>query len=137
MARVLAIDYGLKRCGIAVTDPLCIIANALETIETKSIFEFLKNYFVKEEVTVIVVGFPYNHGHQQNSIAKDINQFIKKMETDFPDKRITKIDERYTSAMATKAIQQSGKNRKEKHDKSLIDKISATIILQSWMEMNG
>ncbi|MFN8437509.1 MAG: Holliday junction resolvase RuvX [Cytophagales bacterium] len=134
MPRILAIDYGLKRTGLAVTDPLQIIATALETVETRNLFNFLKEYIAKENVETIVMGFPKNLDNTDTHTTQVVKQ--KKVEIGklFPDIKIVFEDERFTSKMAQATILQSGINKKGRKDKGLVDKVSATIILQSYME---
>ncbi len=137
MARVLAFDFGLRRVGVAVTDPLQIIANTLETTPAKDIFTFIKAYCLTEDVEAFVVGYPYSHGHSQNEITKHIDAFIAKLNEFYPDKKVHKIDESYTSRIASQTLLMSGVNKKERRKKGNIDAISANIILQSYLEMNG
>ena len=132
----MAIDFGTKRVGIAVTDPLKMIANGLETVDAKSIIAFLEDYFKKEEVECVVVGNPGSSGRggQMTKFADDFCEKIKKI---FPYMKIDRIDEFYTSKLATRIIIQSGINKTARRDKSLVDKISATIILQNYLELNS
>lgn len=133
----MAFDFGEKRVGVAVTDPLKIIANSLETIDTAKIYDFIKGYLLENEVERFIVGFPYNFGHnQQNPIIEKIHVFINKLNQLFPNIPIEKIDERFTSKMAAQAMLMGGMNKKDRQNKRNLDKISATIILQSYMEMN-
>lgn len=134
MPRILAIDYGTKRCGIAVTDPLQIIANGLTTVGTREIFSFLEIYFAKEEVETIVVGEPKRMSGEATDATVHINTFVKQLGQKFPAKKIERVDERFTSKMAFKTMIDSGLKKKDRRDKGLIDEISATIILQSYME---
>jgi putative Holliday junction resolvase len=135
MSRILAFDFGLKRVGIAVTDPLQLIANTLETVPTSEIFAFIKSYCTKEEVEIFVVGYPYSHGHSENEIAKHIDSFILKLSQLYPDKKVQKIDESFTSRMAQQTLLMSGVKKKERRKKGNIDAISANIILQTYLEM--
>ncbi len=137
MARVLAFDFGLKRIGVAVTDPLQIIANTLGTIPAKDIFTFIKTYCSKENVEAFVVGYPFTHGHSENEIAKHIDVFISKLNESYPDKKVHKIDESYTSQIASQTLMMSGVNKRERRKKGNVDAISANIILQSYLEMYG
>jgi len=137
MARVLAFDFGLKRIGIAVTDPLQIIANSLETLPRKEIFNFIKKYCAAEDVEAFVVGYPFSHGHSENEITRHIDGFILKLNELYPDKRVHKIDESFTSKIASRTLFMSGVNKKERQNKKNIDAISANIILQSYLEMRG
>ncbi len=135
MARILAIDYGKKRTGIAVTDPLQIIASGLTTVETTKLFEFLKDYFKKEEVETIVIGFPFQHENTRVAHSVPlIEAFIKRFKKVFPEIPIVKEDEHFTSNMATQAMIDGGVKKMKRRDKALVDKISAAIILQSYME---
>jgi putative Holliday junction resolvase len=135
MARILAFDYGLKRVGIAVTDPLQMIANSLEPVPNKEVMPFVKNYCLKEDVEAFVVGYPYAHGHSENEIARHIDTFIIELNKLFPGKRVHKIDESFTSKIAAQTLLMSGVNKKERRNKGNIDTISANIILQSFLEM--
>lgn len=134
MPRILAIDYGTKRCGIAVTDPLQIIANGLTTVNRHEIFTFLENYFSREEVETIVVGEPKKLSGEATDATAHVNAFVKQLSQKFPGKKIERIDERFTSKMAFQTMIDSGLKKKDRRDKGLIDEISATIILQSYME---
>ena len=134
MAQILAIDYGKVRCGIAVTDDSQIIASALETVESSQLMSFLKKYFQENKVEEIVVGLPTDLKGQLSEIEKEIQSFIKIFEIEFPKIKVNRLDERFTSKMASYFISQSGKNKKQRQEKGLIDKISATIILQNFLE---
>lgn len=136
MGRVLAFDYGRKRVGVAVTDPLKIIANTLETIPNKAIFDFIKKYCSTEDVECFVVGFPYSHGHNENPVAADIERFITKLKELYPSKPVHKIDESFTSKIASQTLLLSGVNRKERQNKGNVDAISANLILQTYMELH-
>jgi putative Holliday junction resolvase len=136
MGRVLAFDYGRKRVGVAVTDPLKIIANTLETIPNKAIFDFIKKYCATEEVECFVVGFPYAHGHNENPIAADIDRFIAKLKKLYPLKAVHKIDESFTSKIASQTLLLSGVNKKERQNKGNVDAISANLILQTYLELH-
>ncbi len=133
LARILAIDYGEKRTGIAVTDELQIIASGLTTIETKNIFSFLTEYLKKEKVELFIVGEP----KQMNNAASESEQFIKpfvaKLSLTFPKIPIKRIDERFTSKMAFQSMIDSGLKKKQRQNKALIDEISATLILQTYL----
>ena len=135
MARILAIDYGKKRTGIAVTDPLQIIASGLTTVETINNLVFLKNYIKKEEVETIVVGYPFK---MENTKTADslplIDGFIKKLKKSFPNIPIVKEDEHFTSKMAVQAMIEGGVKKMKRRDKALVDKISASLILKSYLE---
>lgn len=134
MSRILAFDYGLKRVGVAATDPLQIIANGVDTIPTHQIFDFLKTYCLNEDVELFVVGYPFSHGHRENDIAKHIDKFIARLTTLYPAKQIVKVDETFTSKMAKQTLLMSGVNKKQRRLKENVDVISATIILQSYLE---
>ncbi len=137
MARILSIDYGKKRTGIAVTDPLQIIASGLTTVETPKLFDFLKDYFQKEEVELVVVGYPFlmENSRLAHSVPL-IDDFIKKFKKTFPEMPIEKEDEHFTSKMATRLMIDGGVKKMKRQDKALVDKISAAIILQSYLENN-
>jgi conserved hypothetical protein TIGR00250 len=130
----MAIDYGKKRCGIAVTDDMQIIASGLETIETSDIFEFLKKYFVENQVDSIVVGLPTDLKGNLSEVETEILKFLERFKSEFPEVEIDRFDERFTSKMASFFISQSGKSKKKREEKGLIDKVSATIILQNFLE---
>ena len=135
MARILAIDYGKKRTGIAVTDPLQIIASGLTTVETPKLFDFLKDYFQKEEVETVVVGYPFQMENSRTAHSVPlIDSFIKRFQKNFPHIPVEKEDEHFTSKMATQAMIDGGVKKMKRRDKALVDKISAAIILQSYME---
>jgi putative Holliday junction resolvase len=136
MGRWLALDVGAKRTGIAVTDPLRIIATSLNTISTSELIPFLKEYFQREEVELLVVGEPKQLDNTASQSAGLINAEIEKLKKAFPLLPIHRVDERFTSKMASQAIAQSGMNKKNRQSKELIDAVSATIILQSYMSMN-
>jgi putative Holliday junction resolvase len=136
MGRWLALDVGAKRTGIAVTDPMRIIATALNTIPTQELVSFLKDYFQKEEVELLIVGEPKQMDNTPSQSAALINKEIDKIKVAFPNINIKRIDERFTSKMASQVIAQSGMNKKNRQSKELIDTVSATIILQSYMSMN-
>lgn len=134
MGRILAIDYGTKRTGLAVTDPLRIIPGALDTVPTHTLTDFLSDYFKKEQVDVIVVGYAKNMDNTDSASMKQIHPFVKRIQKLFPDKQIVMHDERFTSVLAHKAILDSGIGKMARRDKPLVDRISATIILQSYMD---
>lgn len=134
MSRILAIDFGMKRTGIAVTDELQIIATALETVETKKLLDFLKKYISENHVQEIVVGLPMRMHGEVGELEIEIQKFISKFQKNHPDLPVFRQDESFTSKMAAQAIFESGVKKKKRQDKSLIDKVSATIILQSYME---
>lgn len=134
MARVLAIDYGAKRTGIAVTDPLCIIANGLNTVPTHKLMDFLKDYFLKEEVSEVVIGMPKNTDGSPTDATPLVETAIKRFRKFFPEKKLFLHDERFTSKMALDAMIAGGSKKKDRRNKETIDKVSATIILQSYLE---
>ena len=133
MGRILAIDYGLKRTGLAVTDPLKIIATGLETIETTSLIAFLKSYFQKENVEEVVIGMPKRLNNEDSEIAPQVRKFVELFKTTFLNKPIFLADERYTSSMAHAAMLEGGMKRKDRRVKGNVDRISATLILQNYM----
>ena len=130
----MAIDYGLKRTGLAVTDSLRIIATPLETVLTKDLIEFLTRYLQKESVDEFVVGMPKNLKSEDSEIAPAVRAFISVLAKTFPDKRIHEADERFTSSMAMKAMIEGGMKKKDRQVKVNVDRISATIILQSFLD---
>ena len=134
MGRILALDYGMKRVGVAVTDELKIIAGSLETVSTKDIMTFLKDYTSKETVETIVVGEPKQMDYTDSQSAGMIEEFIKKLKIALPDIPVARADERFTSKMASQVISRSGLKKKDRQNKGLIDSISATLILQTYME---
>jgi len=134
MARILAFDYGTKRIGIAVTDPLQIIATGLDTIHPKDIMSFLKKYLEQEKVELFVVGEPKQMDGSQSQSEVQIKTFIKHLNKEFPEIPIERMDERFTSKMASASIAQSGLKKSDRENKGRIDTVSATIILQSYLE---
>jgi putative Holliday junction resolvase len=134
VARVLAIDYGRKKVGLAVTDPLQIIANGLETVPTHTLLDYLKKYIQKEDVETIVVGHPKQMDNTDSESMTYIKPFLKKLKKLFPDMNIEMMDERFTSKIAFQTMIDGGLKKKARQNKELVDTISATIILQSWME---
>ena len=134
MGRILAIDYGQKRVGIAVTDELKIIANGLTTVSSGEILEFLKTYLSKETVELFLVGEPKQMDSTPSESSKFIEPFVKKLAQTFPDIPIKRVDERFTSKMAFQSMIDRGLKKKDRQNKAMIDKISATIMLQSYLE---
>ena len=135
MARILSIDYGRKRTGLAVTDPLQIIANGLTTVATSDLERFLLDYVKKEEVERIVIGLPKQMNGEMSESWKYIEPFINRLKKVLPDLPIELVDERFTSVLAHQAILQSGVGKqRRREDKGMVDEISATIILQSYLE---
>lgn len=135
MGRILALDYGKKRIGIAVTDPLKITANGIDTVTVSNIREFITAYLCKETVETLVVGLPKQNNFEASESEKYIRPFIRWFSRTYPDIRIERVDERFTSQLARKALIDGGKKKIARRDKSLVDKISAVIILQSYMEI--
>lgn len=133
MGRLVAIDYGTKRVGLATTDPLKIIASPLDTIHSKDVISYLKAYDNKEVIEAFVVGMPKNLNNQDTNATQFVRQFVKLLEKNFPDKVVHLIDERFTSKMALQAMIAGGTKKKDRAKKENIDKISATIILQSYL----
>jgi putative Holliday junction resolvase len=134
MGRILAIDYGTKRIGLAVTDPLQIFASPLNTVSPKDFDSFIEDYVKKEEVDAFVIGYPVQMNNQPSESVKYINPFVKKLKKKFPEKHIYLVDERFTSQMAFRTMQDGGVKKKDRQDKSMIDKISASIFLQSFLD---
>ena len=134
MGRILAIDYGQKRVGLAVTDTLKIIATNLTTVHSSEIFDFLKSYFQKEEVELIVVGLAKKLDNTESSSMQFIKPFAEKLKTTFPLIPVDMYDERFTSKMAFQAMIDGGLGKKDRKNKALIDSVSATILLQNYLE---
>ncbi|HVT87132.1 MAG TPA: Holliday junction resolvase RuvX [Chitinophagaceae bacterium] len=134
MGRILSIDYGLKRTGIAVTDPLKIIATGLTTVDTKELLSFLKNYFAKEEVELILIGEPKNLNDTDTHATPLVEKFVKELQKNFPAIPVKKVDERFTSKMASRAMLDMGLKKKQRQDKRLLDEIAATILLQEYLQ---
>ena len=133
MARILSIDYGKKRTGLAVTDPLQIIASGLATVSTCELFDYLKQYVAKEQVERIVIGEPKQPNGQPSENLQRVQQFVKRWRKAMPDIPIEYYDERFTSVLAHQAMIDGGLKKKARQDKALVDEISATIILQDYM----
>ncbi|HOK35941.1 MAG TPA: Holliday junction resolvase RuvX [Paludibacteraceae bacterium] len=134
MGRILALDYGRKRVGIAITDPLQISANALETVHVHEIIPFLEKFLAKENVEKILIGYPLQMNGQESESMKYIKPFVASLQKKFPDIELIYVDERFTSTLAHKAMLKGGLKKKDRQNKALVDKISATIILQSYLE---
>lgn len=134
MGRILAIDYGTKRTGIAVTDTLRIIATPLETVPSNDLLNFLKVYLQKETVDEFVVGMPKTLKNEDSEIAPLVRKFVEELKKTFPDKPVHLADERFTSSMAMRAMIDGGMKKKDRQVKGNVDKISATIILQSFLD---
>lgn len=137
MGRILAVDYGLKRTGLAVTDPLRIIATALDTVPTSDLLKYLTTYLQKENVDEFVVGMPKTLMNEDSEIAPQVRAFIEVLKKTFPDKPIHLADERFTSRMAMRTMIDGGMKKKDRQVKANVDKISATIILQSFIGANS
>ena len=137
MGRILAIDYGKKRTGLAVSDPLKIIAGALDTVDTARLMDWLKDYLRREDVEQFVVGLPKQTNGLDSENLPRVRTFVSQLEQAFPGVPVVWWDERYTSVMAHQTMIESGISRKARRDKALVDRIAATIILQSYMESKG
>lgn len=134
MSRILAIDYGKKRTGIAVTDPMQIIANGLTTVPTHTLMDFLMNYVQKEQVERIIIGHPKQMNNEDSENMKNIVPFMNQLKKKMPQMPVELVDERFTSVLAHQAMLIGGLKKKDRQNKALVDEISATIILQSYME---
>ena len=134
MGRILSIDYGVRRTGLAVTDPLQIIAGGLTTVETSRLLPWLKEYLSREQVERFVVGLPRQTNGQDSQNLPHVTAFVKQLKAAFPTVPVEMWDERYTSVMAHRTMLESGIGKKARRNKALVDEISATIILQGWME---
>ncbi|WP_267404274.1 MULTISPECIES: Holliday junction resolvase RuvX [unclassified Chryseobacterium] len=134
MGQILAIDYGKARCGIAATDDMQIIASGLDTVQTPLLVDFLKKYFGENKVDEVVIGLPVDLKGNISEVETDILKFIEIFQKEFPTVKVNRLDERFTSKMASFFISQSGKSKKQRQEKGLIDKVSATIILQNFLE---
>ena len=137
MPRILAIDYGTKRVGLAVTDPLKLIANTLTTVHAKDVIQYLKDYFVKEEVECFVVGKPMRLDGTDSQSAVHVEKFVHLLGKHFPTIPVNMIDERFTSAIAKRSMLEMGLKKKDRANKSTVDQISAVLILQTFMQMQG
>ena len=134
MGRILAIDYGRKRCGIAVTDPLKIIANGLETVATHKLMDFLKDYMNREQVDLIVIGLPTQLNGEPSESMKYITPFINRLKKVMPDMPIEMVDERFTSTIAHQAMIDGGMKKSDRRDKARVDTIAASIILNDYLQ---
>lgn len=134
MARILSIDYGKKRIGLAVTDPEQIIASRLTTVPTHTIWDYLKDYFEKEDVETVVIGYPRQMNNEASESIRFINPFLKRFQKIYPDKNLELFDERFTSKIAFQTMIDGGLKKQKRQDKALVDGISATIILQNYLE---
>lgn len=137
MPRILAVDYGTKRVGLAVTDPNQIIATALDTVHSKDVVAYLTAYSAREEIELFVVGEPRQMDNTASEITPQVEQFVKALKKALPGIPVVRIDERFTSKMASQALLMSGLKKKDRQNKALIDQTSAVIILQSYMESRG
>lgn len=133
MARILSIDYGLKRTGLAVTDPLQIIATGLTTVETPRLIPFLKDYFTKEPVELIIMGEPKNWDESDTHATPLVKKAVERLKKEFPAMPIKMVDERYTSKLASQAMIEMGMKKMQRRNKALVDEIAATIMLQEYM----
>ena len=133
MGRIMAIDYGVKRTGLAVTDPVRIIATALTTVETPTLFQYLKDYCTREEVDLFVVGEAKHMDGTPSESMQYIEPFVSKLKEVFPDKEVARVDERFTSKIAFQTMIDSGLKKKDRRNKGMIDQIAATIMLQDYM----
>jgi len=134
MGRILGIDYGTKRIGLAVTDPLQIFASPLNTVNSSKFYDFLHEYMKTEVVDEFVIGYPVQMNNQPSESVRFVNPFIKRLRKDFPGKAIHLVDERFTSQMALRTMIEGGVKKRERQNKLLVDKISASIILQSFLD---
>lgn len=137
MARIMAIDYGGKRTGLAVTDPLQILATGLTTIETPQLFNYLKAYFKTEQVELILIGWPTNWDDTDTHATPLVRKAIERLKKEFPLIPVKTVDERYTSKMAKQAMLDMGMKKKERRNKALVDEIAATIMLQEYLQHFG
>jgi len=137
MARILCIDYGLKRTGIAVTDPLQIIATGLTTLHSKELIPFLKDYFIKEQVELVLIGWPTNWDDSSTHATPLVEKCIKDLQKNFPAMPVIKVDERYTSKMAKAEMLEMGMKKKDRRNKAFVDEIAATIMLQEYLRAIG
>ena len=137
MPRILAIDYGLKRTGLAVTDPLQIIATGLATVHSKELLSFLKKYFSKEKIKLIIIGEPKNWDDSDTHATSLVENCIKEIQKNFPDIPVKKVDERFTSKMAKDSMLEMGLKKKDRRNKALVDEIAATIMLQEYLRAIG
>ena len=134
--RIMCIDYGAKRTGIAVTDPMKIIASALTTVETKVVFSFLKNYIKTEAVELILVGAPLNLDNSETHATPLVQQFINRLKKELPNMPLKTVDERYTSKLAVRAMVDMGMKKKDRRKKENIDQIAAAIMLQEYLQQS-
>jgi putative Holliday junction resolvase len=137
MSRIISIDFGLKRTGIAVTDPLQIIATGLTTLHSKELIPFLKDYFAKEQVELIIIGWPTNWDDSATHATPLVEKCIKDLQKHFPAMPVKKVDERFTSKMAKDSMLEMGLKKKDRRNKALVDEIAATILLQEYLRSIG
>ena len=133
MPRILALDYGIKRTGLAVTDELQIIASGLTTVPSETVISFLKGYFSKENVCKVLIGEPKQMNGQPSESTPIIEKFVKEFSEQFPEMKIERVDERFTSKMAFQTMIDSGLSKKQRQNKGLVDEIAATILLQDYL----
>jgi putative Holliday junction resolvase len=136
MSRVMMLDYGKKRTGVAITDPLRIIATSLGTIETKSLVDFLKSYFTRENVSLVLIGYPLNLDDSPTHATPLVEGFSRAFKKLFPTMPMERYDERNSSKIASQAISGMGLKKKDRERKGIIDEVSAVMLLQEWMEAN-
>ena len=136
MGRILSIDYGGKRTGLAVTDPLKIIASGLRTVETPKLMAFLKEYFAKETVELVIIGLPVNWDDTDTHATPLVKKFIKEFNKNFPAIPVKEVDERFTSKLASRAMLDMGLKKKQRQNKAMVDEIAATIMLQEYLQHN-
>jgi putative holliday junction resolvase len=134
MGRIIGIDYGTKRIGLAVTDPLQIFASPLDTVKPEEFYNFIEDYLKNEVIDAFIIGYPVQMNNKPSESVNQINPFIKKLRKTFPGKKIHLVDERFTSQMAFRTMIDGGVKRSARRNKSLVDKISASIILQSFLD---
>jgi putative Holliday junction resolvase len=134
MGRIIGIDYGVKRIGLAVTDPLQIFASPLMTVSTGEFYKFITGYLETDNVDAFVIGYPVKMNNQPSASVTYINPFIKRLKKTYPEKHIYLADERFTSQMAIRTMVEGGVKKRDRQDKSMVDKISASIILQSFLD---
>jgi len=133
----MALDYGKKRTGIAVTDPLQLIASGLDTVPTEDLLSYLERYFAREEVACLVVGEPRRMDYTHSEVEPDIRAFIARVQERFPHLPVARQDERFTSKMAARSLVEGGMKKKKRREKALLDEVSAVLILQSYLDRNG
>ncbi|HWJ91920.1 MAG TPA: Holliday junction resolvase RuvX [Flavisolibacter sp.] len=134
MSRILSIDYGGKRTGIAVTDPLKIIATGLRTVETKELMNFLKEYLSREPVELVIIGMPVNWDDSDTHATPLVRKFISAFQKNFPSIAVKEVDERFTSKLASQAMIEMGMKKKQRRNKAMVDEIAATIMLQEYLQ---